>query len=183
MRCRLTVDAPVVVLAAGAVGTPVILQRSGLGGGGVGQFLRLHPTTGVMGRYDEEIYPAAGIPQTALCDEFVRRDDHGYGFWIECPAFLPAIASAALQGFGADHRELMKHLRHTVPFIILARDGSGTDASMGSVRLDGRGRVWIRHRLTPADRENVSRGIEAGARLPAYAGRPRDGRIGIARHP
>jgi choline dehydrogenase-like flavoprotein len=170
MRCRLTVDAPVVVLAAGAVGTPVILQRSGLGGGGVGQFLRLHPTTGVMGRYDEEIYPAAGIPQTALCDEFVRRDDHGYGFWIECPAFLPAIASAALQGFGADHRELMKHLRHTVPFIILARDGSGTDASMGSVRLDGRGRVWIRHRLTPADRENVSRGIEAGARLHLAAG-------------
>jgi choline dehydrogenase-like flavoprotein len=170
LRGRLTVDAPIVVLAAGAVGTPVILERSGLGGGGVGQFLRLHPTTGVMGRYAEEAYPVAGIPQTALCDEFVRRDGHGYGFWIECPGLLPAIASAALQGFGSEHRELMKHLRHTVPFIVLVRDGSGTDVSMGSVRLERSGRVRIRHRLTPADRENLRHGLEAGARLQLAAG-------------
>jgi choline dehydrogenase-like flavoprotein len=170
VRGRLTIDAPIVVLAAGAVGTPVILQRSGLGGGGVGRFLRLHPTTGVMGRYAEETYPIAGIPQTALCDEFVRRDGNGYGFWIECPALQPAIASAALQGVGAEHRELMRHLRHTVAFIVLVRDGSGTNASMGSVSLDARGRVRIRHRMTTADRENMRRGIEAGARLHLAAG-------------
>jgi choline dehydrogenase-like flavoprotein len=170
VRGRLTVDAPIVVLAAGAVGTPVLLQRSGLGGGGVGRFLRLHPTTGVMGRYDDETYPIAGIPQTALCDEFVRRDGDGYGFWIECPALLPAIASAALQGFGAEHRDLMRQLRHTVAFIVLVRDGSGSEASMGSVRLDARGRVRIRHRMTAADRENLRRGIEASARLHLAAG-------------
>ena len=170
MRGRLTVDAPIVVLAGGAVGTPVILQRSGLGGGGVGRFLRLHPTTAVMGRYADETYPSAGIPQTVLCDEFVRRDGDGYGFWIECPALLPAIASAALQGFGLEHRDLMRQLRHTAPFIVLVRDGSGTEASMGSVSLDAKGRVRIRHRLTPADRENLRRGIEAGARLHLAAG-------------
>ena len=170
VRGRLTVDAPIVVLAAGAVGTPVILQRSGLGGGGVGRFLRLHPTTAVMGHYAEEMYPAAGIPQTALCDEFVRRDRDGYGFWIECPALLPALASAAMQGFGVEHHELMQQLRHTGPFIILVRDGSGTDASMGTVRLEGSGRVRIRHALTPADRENLRHGIEAGARLHLAAG-------------
>jgi choline dehydrogenase-like flavoprotein len=167
---RLTVDAPVVVLAAGAVGTPVILQRSGLGGGGVGRYLRLHPTTGVMGRYAQETYPVAGIPQTALCDEFVRRDGDGHGFWIECPALLPAIASAALQGFGARHRALMQQLRNTVPFIVLVRDGSGTDSSMGSVNLDGQGRVRIRHRMTAADRQNLRLGIEAAARLHLAAG-------------
>jgi choline dehydrogenase-like flavoprotein len=170
VRSHLTIDAPIVVLAAGAVGTPVILQRSGLGGGGVGQYLRLHPTTGVMGRYAEDMYPVAGIPQSALCDEFVRRDAHGYGFWIECPALLPAIASASLQGFGSEHREQMHQLRHTAPFIILVRDGSGTDASMGSVRLDRRGRVRIRHGLTAADRENLRHGVEAGARLHLAAG-------------
>jgi choline dehydrogenase-like flavoprotein len=169
-RARVTIDAPVVVLAAGAVGTPVILQRSGLGGGGVGRFLRLHPTTGVMGRYPQETYPLAGIPQSALCDEFVRRDRDGYGFWIECPALLPAIAAAALQGFGAEHRGLMSQLRHTVPFIVLVRDGSGTESSLGSVDLRPDGRVRIRHRLSSADRHNLQLGIEAAARLHLAAG-------------
>ena len=169
-KARLTIDAPVVVLAAGAVGTPVILQRSGLGGGGVGRYLRLHPTTGVMGRYPDETYPIAGIPQTAVCDEFVRRDRDGYGFWIECPGLLPAIASAALQGFGEEHRRLMSQLRHTVPFIVLVRDGSGTGESLGSVDLGRDGRVRIRHRLSPADRDNLRLGIEASARLQLAAG-------------
>jgi choline dehydrogenase-like flavoprotein len=170
MRGRLTIKAPVVVLAAGAVGTPVILQRSGLGGGGVGRFLRLHPTTGVIGHYDRETYPLAGIPQTAFCDEFINRDGGGYGFWIECAPLLPALASAALQGFGAQHHQFMRLLKNTVPLIVLVRDGSGTDASMGSVLLDRRGRARVTHRLTPADRENLRLGIEAAARLQLAAG-------------
>jgi len=170
VRGRISIDAPIVVLAAGAVGTPVILQRSGLGGGGVGRYLRLHPTTAVMGHYAEETYPLAGIPQTVLCDEFLRRDANGYGFWIECPALQPALASAALSGFGAEHRELMGRLRNTVAFIVLVRDGSGTPASMGSVELSRNGRVRITHRLTTTDRENLRTGIEAAAQLHLAAG-------------
>ena len=71
-RGVLTVEAPVVVLAAGAVGTPALLQRSGMGGGGVGQYLRLHPTTAVFGRYGREMYGAGGIPLSTVCDEFLR---------------------------------------------------------------------------------------------------------------
>jgi choline dehydrogenase-like flavoprotein len=156
--------------AAGAVGTPVILQRSGLGGGGVGKYLRLHPTTAVMGHYDRETYPLAGIPQTALCDEFINRDGSGHGFWIECAPLQPALASAALQGFGTQHRQFMQLLKNTVPLIVLVRDGLGSDASMGSVTLDRRGRARVTHRLTPADRENLRHGIEAAARLQLAAG-------------
>jgi len=94
-RGALVAEAPVVVLAAGAVGTPVILQRSGLGGGGVGRFLRLHPTTAVAGEWHDDVYAAAGIPQSAVCDEFIRRDDHGYGFWIECAPNHPGLAAVA----------------------------------------------------------------------------------------
>jgi choline dehydrogenase-like flavoprotein len=169
-RGRLTIEAPLIVLAAGAVGTPVILQRSALGGGGVGRYLRLHPTTAVLGLHDRETYPLAGIPQTALCDEFLQRDANGHGFWIECAPLQPALASAALQGFGREHRRYIERLKHVVPLITLVRDGSGTRASMGSVSLSRSGRVHITHRLTPFDRENLSRGIEANARLQLAAG-------------
>ena len=170
VRGRLAIEAPVVVLAAGAVGTPAILQRSGLGGGGVGRFLRLHPTTSVFGFFDRETYSLAGLPQTALCDEFIARDTNGYGFWIESAPMQPALASAALQGFGDEHHAFMQRLKNLVPFIVLVRDGSGSNASMGSVWVDRRGRVRIRYRLTAGDRENLQLGIEAAARLQLAAG-------------
>jgi len=170
VRGMLTVEAPVVILAAGAVGTPVILEKSGLGGGGVGRFLRLHPTTALMGHYPFETYPLAGIPQTALCDEFLTRDEHGFGFWIECPALQAGLAAAALPGFGAEHRALMRQLGNTVALIVLVRDGSGSDRSSGCVWVDRRGFTRIRYRMTAADRRNAHLGIEATARLHLAAG-------------
>lgn len=165
VRAHLTIDAPFVVLAAGAVGTPVILERSGLGGGGVGRFLRLHPTTGVMGRYDREMYPFAGVPQSMMCDEFIRRDANGFGFWIECPALQPGLGAAALSGFGAAHRTDMLAMRRTGALIVLVRDGSGETGSQGSVWLDRAGRTRIRYALGAADRANLAAGVEACARL------------------
>ena len=158
-------DAPVVVLAAGAVGTPVILQRSGLGGGGVGRFLRLHPTTAVAGEHDADIYAAAGIPQSAVCDEFIRRDDNGYGFWIECAPHHPALAAVAVSGFGAAHRDAMLRFRRTSNLIVLVRDGSDLDASNGSVTVSRHGTPRITYRLAKRDRANLMLGVESAARI------------------
>lgn len=170
LRGRLTIDAPFVVLAAGAVGTPVILQRSGLGGGGVGRYLRLHPTSGVMGRYDRDMYPFAGVPQSMMCDEFIRCDANGFGFWIECPALQPGLGAAALPGFGTEHRQEMLAMRQTGALIVLVRDGSGEAGSQGSVWLDRAGRTRIRYSLGAADRANLVAGVEACARLHLAAG-------------
>jgi choline dehydrogenase-like flavoprotein len=163
-------EAPVVVLAAGAVGTPTILHRSGLGGGGVGRFLRLHPTTAVAGEYHEDVYAAAGIPQSAVCDEFIRRDDHGYGFWIECAPHHPGLAAVAAGGFGAEHRDLMRRFRRTTNLISLVRDGSDLDQSNGSVTLSRSGRVRIAYRLGARDRANAVAGVQAAARILLAAG-------------
>lgn len=167
---RLVAEAPVVVLAAGAVGTPAILERSGLGGGGVGRYLRLHPTTAVLGTYDCDVYPLAGIPQSAICDHFLRRDRYGHGFWIECPALQPGLAAAALGSFGEEHWDAMRRLRQSAAFIVLVRDGSGRNNSQGAVWLDRRGRVRVSYRLTPLDLDNLKTGVEAAARLHLAAG-------------
>jgi choline dehydrogenase-like flavoprotein len=169
-RGRVTVEAPIVVLAAGAVGTPALLQRSGMGGGGVGRFLRLHPTTIVPGLYDREMYGGAGIPLSAICDEFVRAEGDTYGFWIECPPVYPALSAAALPGFGERHRRLMREAGRMAPFIVLVRDGADRAASNGGVTVDRRGRVHIHYRLGPAERERMRRGIEAAARIHFAAG-------------
>jgi choline dehydrogenase-like flavoprotein len=161
----LVVEAPVVILAAGAIGTPAILERSGLGGGGVGRYLRLHPTTAILGRYARDMYSLAGVPQSTMCDEFIRRDAHGYGFWIEVPAFTPGLAATALSGFGRAHRDDVRTLTRVCPLILLVRDGGGDDRSAGAVWVDRHGHTRIRYRLQPDDRQNLIAGIEASARL------------------
>ena len=170
-RRTLTVEAPVVVLAAGAVGTPAILQRSGLGGGGVGRFLRVHPTSATIGFFEREMYATAGIPQSSLCDEFILGDDgRGYGFWIECPALLPALASVALPAFGAEHAAIMRDFPRLGSLIALVRDGAQKDRSSGGVTVDRRGRAHIHYRMTSVDRDTLVRGIAAMVRLQFAAG-------------
>ncbi|HEX6047728.1 MAG TPA: GMC family oxidoreductase, partial [Gemmatimonadaceae bacterium] len=164
------VEAPVVVLAAGAISTPVILQRSGLGGGGVGRYLRLHPTTATLGEHASDVYAAGGIPQSAVCDEFIRRDDRGYGFWIECAPTHPALAAIAVPGIGEAHRDLMRRARRTTNLISLVRDGSDLDASNGAVTVTSRGRRQISYRVGPRDRENLIAGVQAAARILLAAG-------------
>src|ERR687895_2043425 len=48
---RVTVRAPRVVVACGSLESPALLLRSGIGGPAVGQNLRVHPTTAVVGIY------------------------------------------------------------------------------------------------------------------------------------
>jgi choline dehydrogenase-like flavoprotein len=172
-RADLEIDAPLVVLAAGAVGTPVILQQSGMGGGAVGRFLRLQPTTAVMGEFDHDIYPLAGIPQSALCDEFLAKGEREYGFWLECPALGPALAASATSGFGEAHRQRMVRLYRTAPIIALTRDGADLDDSNGSVTIDRWGKRRIRYQVGRSDMRTVARSVEAAARLLLAAGAKR----------
>jgi len=160
-----TIDAPLVVVAGGAIGTPVLLQRSGLGGGGVGSWLRLHPTTGVMGFYEREIVSSTGIPLTTMCNEFIRWQDTDYGFWIETPPMLPSFTAAAMPGFGAAHARQMARFNQLGVLVGLTRDGAERDRSSGRVRVSRNGAVSIRYRLTVEDERRVQASLAAMARL------------------
>lgn len=164
------IEAKVVVVAAGAVGTPVLLQQSGLGGGAVGKYLRLHPTTGLLGRYDREIYAAGGMPLTSVCDEFHQMDANGYGVWIETPPMHPALAATACPGIGAAHRERMLDFCNTGTLIVLTRDGADRNQSNGEVRVRRDGSVSINYALGRRDRAHAVAGLEAAAQLHFAAG-------------
>lgn len=162
--------APVVVVAGGAIGTPALLQRSSLGGRAVGQYLRLHPTTAVIGIHDEEVYSAGGVPQSVVVDEHIADGPRGYGFWLECPPVHPVLAAMATPGIGATHRATVEQFpRHAIT-IALIRDGGNSSRSAGHVRVDAAGRTHIRYALDPGDRALLARAVEASARLQLAAG-------------
>ena len=69
---ELTVQAPTVVVACGAIESPALLLRSGIGGPAVGKHLRLHPAGIVNGIYDEPIEAWVGQIQSEVSDHFAR---------------------------------------------------------------------------------------------------------------
>jgi choline dehydrogenase-like flavoprotein len=107
------IEAPVVIVSASAINSPVLLLKSELANSSrqVGKNLTFHLTSAVLGIYDSVIYGAGGIPQSAMCDEFLNKNGDGGGFWIEAVPIYPTLASLALPGFGSFHWEMMKQYR------------------------------------------------------------------------
>jgi choline dehydrogenase-like flavoprotein len=155
-----------VVVACGAVESPALLLRSGIGGPAVGRNLRLHPCTAIFGQYDQETRAWWGAPQAGLVDEFANvEDDHG--FLIEATQYATGTAAAALPfTSGDEHKEAMSEFRHGATFIGLLRDRGG-----GQVTIDEAGQAVPWYSIEDElDVRNTHRALEAQVRLHAAAG-------------
>ena len=107
---QLTVRAPRVVVACGALESPALLLRSGIGGPAVGQNLRLHPCTATFAQYDEDTRAWWGAPHAGLVDEFANVED-GYGFLIEATQYATGTGASALPfTSGEEHKKAMAEL-------------------------------------------------------------------------
>ena len=162
----LTVRAPAVVVAGGALETPALLLRSGIGGPAVGRNLHLHPVPALAGYYREEQRAWWGAPQTVIVDEFADLDD-GYGFLVECPHFGTGLFSASTPWrSGRAHKVLAARGAYMSPFIALVRDRGS-----GQVAIDDDGEPVVRYPLEdPFDLEHLRAALGALARLHAAAG-------------
>lgn len=163
---KITVRAPQVVVAGGALESPALLLRSGLGGRAVGQYLRLHPCTAITGMYAEDQCAWWGAPMTAAIDEF-EHPDHGYGFLIEAPHYSIGT-SAALLPFttAAAHKEAMSQMAHGASTIGLTRDHGH-----GCITIDANGEAVATYAVTdPIDIATLQQGVEAQVRMHHAAG-------------
>lgn len=163
---RVTVHAPQVVVAGGALESPALLLRSGIGGPAVGRFLHLHPCTAMTAMYEDDQQAWWGAPQTALVDEFAAVEA-GHGFLVEAPQYTTAIAASAIPFTTArEHKELMASFANGASFIALMRD-----RGHGQVTIDADGEAVVSYALVDElDVRNAHRGLQAMARLHEAAG-------------
>ncbi|BBH68244.1 GMC oxidoreductase [Actinoplanes sp. OR16] len=160
------VRAPIVVLAAGALESPGVLLRSGIGGPAVGDYLRLHPCTVTMGDYGTDMRGWWGAPQAGLINEFAAVED-GYGFLMESVQYTTALAAGSIPFISPEqHKEAMATFRNNGSYIGLIRD-----RGHGRVTLDESGNTVAFYELTDElDVRNARRAIEAEIRLHHAAG-------------
>jgi choline dehydrogenase-like flavoprotein len=161
-----TVRAPIVVVAAGALESPGVLLRSGIGGPATGQYLRLHPCTVTMGDYGTDMRGWWGPPQAGLVDQFAEADD-GYGFLMESVQYATGLGASSVPfTTPAEHKEAMAGYRDSGSFIGLIRDHGH-----GRVTLDRGGDTVAWYDLTDErDVRNTHRALEAQIHLHRAAG-------------
>jgi choline dehydrogenase-like flavoprotein len=167
-RTDFVIEAPVVIVSASAINSPVLLLKSGLANSSrlVGRNLTFHLTTAVAGLFERVIYPSGGIPQSAMCDEFLNKNGDNGGFWVEAVPVYPALAALAFPGFGKGHREQMRKFPHTGASITLVKE---IDSS-GRVTVNDHGRASISYERGPKDTEYLKQGVGAAARIHFAAG-------------
>jgi choline dehydrogenase-like flavoprotein len=161
-------EAPVVIVSASAINSPVLLLKSALPNtnGEIGRNLTLHLTTAVVSSFDRTIDPGSGIPQSVMCDEFLNKNGDNGGFWIEAVPVYPALAALALPGFGSAHRDLMKNYRQLGASIILLKE---IDSS-GQVTVNSHGHASITYQPGPRDMSYLREGVAQTGRIHLAAG-------------
>ncbi|HET7453715.1 MAG TPA: FAD-dependent oxidoreductase, partial [Thermoanaerobaculia bacterium] len=167
----LTVKAGTFVLAAGAINTPRLLQRSGFPDPHriVGRRTWIHPTLASAARFDRRIEPYFGAPQSVGSHHFALRPGK-IGFFLETPPAQPMLAALALPDFGPGHRRAMRELPNTAVLIALLIDGFLDEERGGTVAEREGGRLSFRYDRSPALGEGMREALKAMARVHLAAG-------------
>ena len=159
-----SVKAQRVVLAAGALRTPLILLRSAITHQAIGRNLYLHPTVAVAARYERDVLMWRDTMQAARSLQFVAD-----GFLIESAPPHPGLIALAFPWQGsAGLDELMQDVRRYAPFIGIVRD-----QDPGRVKLSGSGRARIDYRITKRDAATAREALVAMARIGRSSGAKR----------
>ncbi len=162
----LVVRASTVIVAAGALRTPAVLQRSGVEHPAIGRHLRLHPVAVVAGRYDEPIEMWRGTMQAARSLQFVEPEADRNGYVIEAAPGHPGLLALALPWEGSvAHADLMDGAARLSPLIAITRDGGE-----GRTTITPSGRVRIDYRLDERGIATLRHGLVSMTRLARAAG-------------
>jgi choline dehydrogenase-like flavoprotein len=142
------ISAETVFVCGGAVQTPALLRRSGIGRG-VGDSLRLHPTIKLVAQFPGPVNTAGmGVPVHQV-KEFSPR--LGFGCSVSTPPFL---ALALLEHPGA-----LREVSRTWPqmatyYAMITGQGRGTVRTLPGFRDP-----LVRYRLTRGDRRDLADGL------------------------
>jgi acetylornithine/succinyldiaminopimelate/putrescine aminotransferase/choline dehydrogenase-like flavoprotein len=149
---KVTIHADKVIVAAGAINTPVLLRNSGINRAIVGGNLRFHPSGFHMGLFDDKVEPWKGATQGMHCLQFLDE-----GIKLESLWASPSILAIRFPGSG---RTLKRHMANYDRVATWATWTSG-ESSSGTVRAMG-GRARISYNLAEGD---IRRLQEANAKL------------------
>ena len=160
---RVVIDAAHVVVCAGSIHTPVLLETSNVPdpSGQTGRNLRIHPATGVGAFFDADVANWKGTLQSYYIDQFF--DSHELMF--EATTTVPSIGAGSIPGIGDEAMAELARFRQlaTLGFYV-------SDTSRGRVRATRAGDAIATYRLNALDAHRMGQGVAIAAEVMLAAG-------------
>lgn len=146
----LRVRADAVIVAGGALLTPLLLRRSGVcaRSGWLGKNLSIHPASKVMALFSETIDMSRGIPQSLAIDAYARE-----GLMFEGASVPLDVAAIATPWVGRRFMDLMDRYPNLATFGFMIQD-----RSRGEVLSGPGGAPLLRYDMSPEDVARMQRG-------------------------
>ena len=162
------IRAKVVVSAGGAIGSPALLLRSGMGDAlpALGRYFTCHPALILVGQHAQPITNYYGHPKSFYCDQFAEDD----GFLLESCMYFPFTTAKSLTGFGAEHARMLAAMDHLQMILVLAIDPPEAE---NRVMLGRGGETVVRYAFSEGVRRSLVQAMRASARLFFAAGAER----------
>ena len=159
------IDARVVVVAAGAVNSPALLLRSGMGSGlpRLGHGFTAHPAFILVAEHPQPITNFVGHPKSFYVDQFAESER----FVLETCMYFPFITAKSLEGFGESHSAFMRAFPRLQMILVLACDHVDEH---NRVTVDAAGRPVVHYRFTPETMSGLVRGAVTSAKIFFAAG-------------
>ena len=141
-----------VILAAGSLNTPKILLDSGYKNKQLGHNLKLHPVSGVAGKFSEEQKPWAGTMQGIYSDDNLFRKNN-YGYLLEGLPMHPSLFFPFFPNNNDKFDDFVKSYNYWSGSIVLT-----SDTSSGSIINKNPKHLWD-YKLNDFDHTNLIHGI------------------------
>jgi len=161
----ITVNARVVVVAAGAVQSPLLLLRSEVPDPQqlIGKNFACHPSLMMLGETEQTIYGWRAATLGSYCDEFEPLDKGGFIIEFGLPA--PDFAGIFPFPVGPEFLEIMRRFRNMISAVSLIHDRND-----GTVGYDADGKKQIHYRIAESDRPAMRQSLQRMAELFFAAG-------------
>lgn len=116
---KLRVKAKVIIIACGALHSPVLLGRSKIPNPSRerGKNLTLHPASKILALFDEQVCGWQGIPQGCYSDALAEE-----GIKLEGIFLPPAFTASTLLLMGDEHKETMSNYNRLAAFGLMVSD-------------------------------------------------------------
>ena len=152
-----------VILASGSLNTPKILLNSGYKNKHLGQHLKLHPVSGVAGKFSELQNPWAGSMQGIYSDDHLFRKDN-YGYLLEGLPMHPSLFFPFFPNNQDNFGDFISSYNYWSGSIVLT-----SDTSSGSIINKNPQHLW-KYNLNNFDHGNLLHGIESLVKANFLAG-------------
>lgn len=161
---RYRIEARMVVLAAGSIGSTALLLRSGLAGlpPRVGAGFTCHPAHILVAEHAAPITNDVGHPKSYFVDRGAEE-----GYVLETCMYFPFITAKNLTGFGADHSTLMQAFPRLQMILVLACDKAAPE---NRITVDRHGKPVVHYTFTPQVIRSMVAATRASARIFFAAG-------------